>query len=189
MQGLPDFEIIEKGIFKSELDRLQISKFNQLCFFVASLPYARNKRRDDFSLVLSEQKGTCSSKHGLLAAICELNQVQEIELVVGIFLMNDQYSKKVGKILEENNLTEIPEAHSYLRYNGRRYDFTTKSAGNLLFEKFLIREQRCEANQLIEWKPNIHKHYLTSWLKRKNLPFNLDELWEIREKCILALSK
>jgi hypothetical protein len=188
MYQIIDFEIIEKGQFREELDKLKITSFSFLCDFISKLPYGRNSNREDFSLVLSERKGTCSSKHGLISTICEINQVQEIELVVGIFLMNEQYSIKVHKILKENNLSAIPEAHSHLRYQGKRFDFTSQNSNSLLFEKFLIREQRCEANQLIEWKPTIHKHYMTSWMKRKNIPFSLKELWDIREKCIEALS-
>jgi hypothetical protein len=50
-----------------------------------------------------------------------------------------------------------------------------------------VREQRCEPNQMIEWKPMIHKHYLDGWLKRQNLSFTAEEIWEIREACIAVL--
>ena len=40
--------------------------FEELIVKVKNLPYGRNANRYDFSLVLSENKGTCSSKHAFL---------------------------------------------------------------------------------------------------------------------------
>lgn len=184
---LLDFKILEKGKYESYLNKNQISTFHELISFVQALPYGRNENRSDFSLIFKEKKGTCSSKHGLLQEIVEINSIQEIELMVGIFLMNRDFHPKVKAVLDKYNLEHIPEAHSFLRFQGQRFDFTSTKSELSKFEPFLVREQRCESQQLIDWKPMIHKHYIESWLKRKNLPFSPDEIWKIREECIAAM--
>jgi hypothetical protein len=40
--------------------------FEALIEKVKNIPYGRNSNRTDFSLVISENKGTCSSKHAFL---------------------------------------------------------------------------------------------------------------------------
>lgn len=185
---LPDFELIDKGIYASYLEENEIQSFHHLIQFLQVLSYGRTSQRDNFSLQFTEKVGTCSSKHGLLEAFCELNKVLEIELMVGIFLMNEDYHPKVKPILEKYQLKSIPEAHCYLRYDGQRYDFTSPKSDVKQFEPFLVREQRCDSHQVFDWKPMIHKHYIGGWLTRNNLTYSIDELWEIREECIDTLS-
>ncbi|MFN5415458.1 MAG: hypothetical protein ACK5B9_00255 [Flavobacteriia bacterium] len=185
---LPDFELIEKGDYSSFLEENNIKRFHHLIQFLQALPYGRTSKRDDFTLQFLENCGTCSSKHGLLMQLCELHEVKEIELMVGIFLMNEDYHPKLKPILEKYQLKSIPEAHCYLRHDGQRYDFTSPKSDVKQFEPFLVREQRCDSQQVFDWKPMIHKHYLGGWLTRNNLQYSIEELWDIREECILALS-
>ena len=51
-----------------------IESWNELTEFIKILPYGRNKNRTDFGLVLSEQKGTCSSKHALLKLVIKIQK-------------------------------------------------------------------------------------------------------------------
>src|SRR5690606_5492103 len=85
---------------KDELTELAksngIETWNELTDFIKNLPYGRNKNRTDFGLVLSEKKGTCSSKHALLKSIADLNKVPNINLVVGIYRMNELNTPKIG---------------------------------------------------------------------------------------------
>lgn len=185
---LPDFELLETGNYSSYLEENKIQSFHQLIHFLQALPYGRTSKRDDFALQFTEKVGTCSSKHGLLEVFCELNKVLEIELMVGIFLMNENYNPKIKPILDKYQLKSIPEAHCFLRYDGKRYDFTTSKSDVKHFEPFLVREQRCDSQQVFDWKPMIHKHYMGGWLTRNNLSYSVEELWQIREECIEVLS-
>lgn len=182
-----DFSILSSEKISKSFVALGISQFNEACAFVATLPYGRTSNRNDFVSVLNEQKGTCSSKHALLNLLALENGHSEIELIVGIFLMSAETHPVLAPFLKEKGLQHIPEAHVYLRCNGQFYDFTTSKSDIQFIKKKVIREQRCEANQVIEWKPNIHKHYLEAWAKRQNIPYTLDELWAIRETCISLL--
>jgi hypothetical protein len=184
---LPDFELTAHFTGKEVLLEKGITRFSTACTFVQDLPYGRNQNRASFELILTENKGTCSSKHGFLATLVEAHNHLEIELMVGIFLMSAETHPKIDTVLKMYNLDHIPEAHAYFRYKGKRYDFTSSLMAIEKIEPYIVREQRCESQQLIDWKPMIHKHYLEGWRKRKNCPYTADELWDIREQCISAL--
>lgn len=47
-----------------------------------------------------------------------------VRLMIGIYLMNEDNTPGVGKVLERYGLKEIPEAHCYLRFEGQYLDFT-----------------------------------------------------------------
>lgn len=105
-----------------------IESWNKLTEFIKNLPYGRNKNRTDLGLVLSEMKGTCSSKHALLKSIADLNNVQNIDLVIGIYKMNELNTPKIENELTKNSIEYIPEAHCYLKINGKRIDLTTRKS-------------------------------------------------------------
>ncbi len=184
---LPDFELTADDPLADAFSERGLSHFGEACTFVQNLPYGRSAQRGDFMAVLPEGKGTCSSKHGLLSLLAEMHGQNDIHLMVGIFLMSAETHPKLAGILQQYGLKSIPEAHCYLRFEGKRYDFTAKGKDISAIEPFIVREQRCEPNQLIDWKPMIHKHYLEGWLKRQDLSYSLDEVWAIREECIKAL--
>ena len=56
-----------------------ISTWSDLIEFTKNLPYGRNQNREDFSLLLKEGKGTCSSKHSFLKKIAELNNIGNVK--------------------------------------------------------------------------------------------------------------
>lgn len=184
---IPNFQLAASGLATNAFTSLNITDFHAACFHVQNLKYGRILNPSDFTLVLRENQGTCSSKHGLLALLAEENVQNDMHLMVGIFLMSAETHPVVGPILAQNSLKSIPEAHAYFRYDGKRYDFTAKGKSIETIEPFIVREQRCDPNQMIEWKPMIHKHYLEGWLKRQNLSFTIEEIWKIREACISVL--
>lgn len=183
-----DFELTSNEQFSSRFRELKITSFKDACDFVAELPYGRNANREDFGLVLSERKGTCSSKHALLASLALENGHPEIELIAGIFLMNEETHSKLSGFFVDKSYSTIPECHCYLRFNGERFDFTDTSDGLERIAPKLVREQRIDPNQVSDWKVMIHKHYLQGWLNRNpNLQLTLDEIWKDREEAIELL--
>ena len=95
--------------------------------FVKQIPYGRNANRKDFSLVISENKGTCSSKHAYLKDFANKNNIPNVQLISGIYKMTETITN-IGKILTDNNIDYIPEAHCYLRIDGKTVDVTSKEA-------------------------------------------------------------
>jgi hypothetical protein len=161
--------------------------WNETLIFTKNLPYGRNENRDDLSLVLKENKGTCSSKHAFLKEIANLNDIPNVELIVGLYKMNEA-NTKIGNVLSENNIEYIPEAHCYLKINGERLDLTSKEADFEKIKTDLIQEIVIEPYQVGEFKVNYHKEFLEKWLNESTLNHTFEELWSIREKCIENLS-
>lgn len=155
---------------------------------VKQIPYGRNANRLDFSLVISENKGTCSSKHAFLKDFADKNNIPNVELIIGIYKMTES-NTNIGKILSENNIDYIPEAHCYLKVNNERLDVTSKEAN---FEKIkydLLEEKVIQPFQVSDYKVAYHKDYLKKWIAASSLNHNFEEIWRIREKCIESLSK
>ena len=172
----------------AQLKPLKIHDWAALTSFVKNLPYGRNKNRTDFSLVISEGKGSCSSKHAYLKEIAHRNYLNAVELVLGIYKMNHLNTPGIGSILFENNIPYLPEAHCYLKIDGQRKDFTQPSSNIKNIEPDLLEEQTITPNQVSEFKIDYHKNYLRNWLNSSNLDLSFDALWGIREMCIDRLS-
>ncbi|GAA0458311.1 hypothetical protein GCM10008935_11770 [Alkalibacillus silvisoli] len=68
--SLPNFKIDSMGKVSREVLDLGLQDFHQVVKFVHELPYGRTTDRSDYHLVLREGKGTCSTKHALLSALC-----------------------------------------------------------------------------------------------------------------------
>ena len=184
-----NFPLASPEIYSSAFRELGISDFHAACEYLRQLPYGRNANRHDFLLTLTEGKGTCSSKHAILAYLADENGQKDIELIVGIFLMSAETHPKLTAFFSEKPYDCIPEAHCYLRYKGDRFDYTDSSNSLERIAPRIVREQRAEPQQLVDWKPMIHKHYLEGWLKRNpQIGLSVDELWKQRETCISLLS-
>jgi hypothetical protein len=156
--------------------------------FVSRLRYGRNSSASDPLVVLREGRGTCSTKHALLRRLA-IEQDLEIALVVGIYEMSGQNTPGVGGVLEKYALASLPEAHCYLRFRGKRIDITGDNGG-LRELKFLL-EEDIVPEQIGEYKVALHREFLQRWIAEGNVPGrrDLEELWQIREECIAALSK
>lgn len=166
-----------------------IETWNELTEFIKNLPYGRNKNRTDFGLALSERKGTCSSKHALLKSIADLNNVPNIDLIIGIYRMTELNTPKIGTELAKNSIEFIPEAHCYLKINGERVDLTTRKSEFKKIEKDIIQEQEIEPEQVADFKIDFHKKFIKNWLKEINSELEFDQIWRIRERCITNLTE
>src|SRR5215510_7093760 len=120
---LPEAPLDAAGPDSVALLRLGCQSYRSAARYLHALPYGRNADRADFRLVLSEKRGTCSTKHALLAAL-GIEQRIAVELTLGIYDMDERNTPGVGRILSAHGLDRLPEAHCYLRYAGRRVDIT-----------------------------------------------------------------
>ncbi|MDG1331604.1 MAG: hypothetical protein P8P74_04695 [Crocinitomicaceae bacterium] len=155
---------------------------------VKNFHYGRNSNRSDLSLVWYERKGSCSSKHAFLKHIADLNEIPNIELILCLYKMNGENTPKVGSVLKEFNLEYLPEAHCYIRFGSEAVDVTTMLSSFNTIESAVLEEQVIQPDQVTEYKVDYHKSYMKKWGTEHLSDKSFEELWEIREKCILALS-
>lgn len=164
-------------------------KFNELIEKVKNIPYGRNANRYDFSLVLSENKGTCSSKHAFLKDFADKNNINDVELYIGIFKMNERNTPKLGNLLSQSNIEYIPEAHCYLKINGNLVDVTMPDSFYEKIKNEIIEEIEIFPNQVGDFKVEYHQAFLKKWIIKTHQNNTFEEIWKIREQCILKLSE
>ena len=188
--ALPDIVLQPVGRISAELLARGITDFRAAGRYLHQLSYGRNSRRSDFLLVLPEGRGTCSTKHALLAALAR-EQNLPIVLTLGIYKMHERNTPGVGIVLDKYGLSAIPEAHCYLTYRGVRIDITrsgvepTEPISRLLYEEAIAPEQ------IGDYKVQLHQRFLRGWIAEKSTTASLSfaEIWRIREKCIAALAQ
>ncbi|WP_445915201.1 hypothetical protein [Flavobacterium sp.] len=163
-------------------------KFKELIDKVKNIPYGRNANRYDFSLVLSENKGTCSSKHAFLKDFADKNEIENVKLYIGIFKMNEVNTPKISDLLSKNNINYIPEAHCYLKINQIPVDVTTSDSFYDKIKNEIIEEIEIIPNQVSDFKLEYHKAFLKKWIEETNQNNTFEEIWEIREQSIEKLS-
>ena len=163
--------------------------FETLIEKVKNIPYGRNANRYDFSLVLSENKGTCSSKHAFLKDFADNNGIENVKLYIGIFKMNEVNTPKLGDLLSNNKIEYIPEAHCYLKINQVPVDVTTVDSFYDKIKYDIVEEIEITPNQVSDFKVTYHKAFLKNWIKETNQNNTFEEIWEIREQCISKLSQ
>lgn len=160
--------------------------FEALAAHVRQLPYARTTWPDDPLAVLREGRGTCSSKHQLLATVAQECGHPEVVLTVGVYEMTEANTPGVGAALRAAGYTSIPEAHCYLTVDHQRWDFTGLPRGiespfqALIEEHFLLPESASAR------KRTLHQQALGRWAERVGV--SSIDAWAVREACIAALS-
>ena len=189
MVNLYNFNINSKDGLSKQCNQKQIFEFSKLCEYVKRLPYGRNSNRSHYNLILEENMGTCSTKHAFLAQVAIENNIQAIELFLGIYRMKDSNTDGVKSVLKAYDLDYIPEAHTYLKYNEDIYDFTRSVSSTNSFENDILFETQIRPNQIGDFKINLHQSFLKQWIKDEDISYAFEELWEIREQCIDALKQ
>ncbi len=192
MQPTPetDFELVADGPITNAFRQAGITRFNEAVKKVRGLLFARISDRNKPELVLTEQCGTCSTKHKLLCQLAREQNRNDVQLMEAIFKMSELNVPGIGAVLEPYGLTYIPEAHNYIRIDAAVIDATTEAL-HLDFARDVIEAQEVSMNRSVEEKEAAHKNFLSRW--RENYApasrYTTEELWNIREKCIAAISQ
>jgi hypothetical protein len=158
---------------------------------LCELPYGRNRYPGDPLAVLTERRGTCSTKHALLRRLA-IEQGINLVLVLGIYEMNERNTPGVGSVLQGHGLKSIPEAHCYARVGDKRIDVTRQRArGEAEPISHFRHEEEIDPSQITIYKIGVHKSFLHQWITvTPGLGgLTLTCIWAIREECIAALSQ
>jgi hypothetical protein len=152
-----------------------VAGFRAAARLVHGLPYGRATD------VLAAGQGTCSSKHALLAGLAAECGVDAV-LVLGLVRMDGPAS--VRTVLDDAGLSWMPEAHCWLRVEGRDWDLTFPDRrpgppAVAVVESVAWSPERL--GEKVAWhRARLAAHAPVGW--------TVDELWAVRERCIAALA-
>jgi hypothetical protein len=181
---LPDFALDVTQPLGRRFASLGIRAYRGAARHVHFLPYSRNSDRSDWRLVLSEGRGTCSTKHALLAELARENG-RRVALVLGVYEMDEANTPGVGAVLKSSGLRSVPEAHCYLVYEDARVDLTRQGGGEGHIQRFL-HEEEIEPYQIGAYKVEAHKKFVRRWAQERGL--DPGHAWRVREECIATLA-
>lgn len=165
-----------------------ITTWQDALSYIQQLSYGRNTNRSDLSLVITNEKGTCSSKHALLKTIANENKIEGVQLILGMYKMTKKNTPGIGDHISKSELPYIPEAHCYLKIHGERRDFTSPSSSIKKIEKDILTEIEIAPSQVAQWKVDFHKQFIKDWNISEGIHKDFDRIWMIREQCISSLS-
>lgn len=168
---------------------LPCENLRELARVIQETPYGRPHTPALHSL-FEERRGTCSSKHALLAAIGREMEWPLI-LELGIYAMDEANTPGVGQVLDRHGLKALPEAHCFVNFEGKDYDLTRSVAAAEPIHSFLLRKS-IQPEDIFDFKKGLHRSFMETW--RLQYPdiagrYTADELWRIRESCIAALAE
>ena len=187
---LPNIELKTSGQVGRAFLNLGVTTYHEACRFIQHLPYRRPVDQTTPIAILHEHCGTCSSKHAVLKLLADEHAVEEIQLYIGVFKMDGVNTPKIKERLREYGLAYLPEAHTYLRYMDKIFDFTNPKSSPEDFENDVLVEREIQPGEIYVEKVKFHQEFLSSWLvMNPDVVYTLEEIWAIREKCIADLSK
>jgi hypothetical protein len=190
-EALPNVPLRVAGPVTAEFMARDIADFQAAGRYLQGLPYGRTADRADFSAVLHEGRGTCSTKHALLATLAHEQQLAVV-LTLGIYDMHEHNTPGVGRVLARYGLVSLPEAHCYLTYRGTRIDVTRSGAAPAEPITRFLHEEAIVPEQIGEYKVALHRHCMQEWVRKHLQTVNglsFERLWRIREECIAALAQ
>ncbi len=185
--SLPNFRLDRSIDLLKHLDP-SIQDFHELIQYLHQLNYRRISDRENLENIFIEQCATCSTKHALIKTVVDAHRSFDIQLIIAIYKMDQFNTPGIGDILTKNRIKYLPEAHCYLKYQNKRYDFTFPDSDIQSLSTDILQETSILPDQIGAFKIAHHQAFLEEWIQTHDIDYDLDELWSIRESCILALS-
>lgn len=175
------------GTLSEQITQMGINDITGLLDWLQKLPYGRNTNRSDFTLVVDEKTGTCSTKHALVKAVALENNWPDVDLYIGFFFMSPELFPGLNSIFQNLTLEGIPEAHTFLVIDNNYTDITGLT-GKVEAE-MIVDEMEIQPEGIGGLKESVHKGYLMEWAEDEKINLPQDQLWAIREACIKRLSE
>jgi hypothetical protein len=189
--ALPHSPLKPMGPLSAEFIALGITDVQGAGRYLQTLPYGRTAERADFRAVLRQGRGTCSTKHALLAALAD-EQRLPLDLTLGIYEMHERNTPGVGVVLARYHLPFIPEAHCYLTDADSRIDVTRCGAEAAEPIARFLHEETIVPEQIGDYKVAMHRQFMQDWVNHhpdKVQGLGFEALWQVREACIAALAQ
>jgi hypothetical protein len=102
---------------------LGIATFHDACHYVHRLPYGYNSDRDDLMILFKENKGSCTTKHAVIATLAAELELP-IHKKVGIYAMSEALVTGTRDILVRHRLPYLPMVHCFLDSLGHWVDLS-----------------------------------------------------------------
>lgn len=185
--GLPsNAPIANAGPVSTEFQRLRVPDFQAACAWLQALPYGKNSRSDDLMVLFKDGCGTCTTKHGVAAALAEELGLPVRKHIV-FYKLDPSVRRGIDPILEKRNVAFVPTTHCIL---GEGIHFVDLTHGNLTgklkdlteFELYVaVRPDftAAELAELYEWG--------LAWYRR-NFPalgqLSADQIRALRRECL-----
>jgi hypothetical protein len=138
---LPQRPIKKSGPISEKFLELGVESFIAACRYVRDLPYGYNSDRDKPMILFSENMGSCTTKHAVIATLAK-----EMDLPVakriGIYPMTEEIVTGTDAILRKFRIPYVPMVHCFLVFRDWRVDLTegNKNGKNRSIETFLHME-------------------------------------------------
>lgn len=176
---LPDAEIKSVGEISKKFLELGITSFKEACEYVHNIDYGYNTNYDDKMILFKEEKGTCTSKHAVIAGLAEELNIP-LYKHVGIYKLTEEISSGTNKILKKYNIPYVPMAHCFLVYKDFLFDLTEGNCNgkNTTIKSFIHEE---EVNPFISRKDEYFLYKRV--LKEQVLPSK--EMEGVKERTLL----
>jgi hypothetical protein len=172
-ETFPEKPISGPGPMKAAFLARGIQSFHAACAFVHGLPYGYNSDRDDPMILFKEGKGSCTTKHAVIAALA-LELGLPVAKHIGIYAMTEALVTGTQALLETFQLPYVPMVHCFLACNGNR------NGKNRAIDAFLHTEAVA---------PHISakEEYLRYRTALENLLATRDELRGVKLKTVLKV--
>jgi hypothetical protein len=127
IEKLPDKSLVSgNGPMTAAFLSRAISGFRAACDYVRRLPYGYNSDRDDPMILFKEGKGSCTTKHAVIATLSDELGLP-VTKSIGIYPMTEPLVTGTQAIVDRYGLPYIPMVHCFLVHGADRIDLT---AGN-----------------------------------------------------------
>jgi hypothetical protein len=100
-----------------------VATFRDACQWVKDLPYGSNSRFGDSLVLFEEGRGTCFSKHGVIARLAGEMHVK-VHKNLGFYRLDDEIITGVNQVLRPYGLDFIPTMHCFLEHGSFHVDLT-----------------------------------------------------------------
>jgi hypothetical protein len=119
----PECKIAGQGDMTRQFLIRKITSFKAACAYVHGMPYGYNTDRDDLLGLFKEGKGSCTTKHAVIATLAgELNL--PVGKQIGIYAMTEALVNGTDTILNQFGLPYLPMVHCFLVHETHRVDLT-----------------------------------------------------------------
>ncbi len=179
--ALPDAPLDPSRPLGAAFAAFGATTFHDAARLVHALPYGRST--GGWRSVLADGRGTCSSKHALLAALADEVSLP-VTLVVGLYDMDGRNTPGVGATLARAGFASLPEAHTFLVAGDARVDLTWPDRSDP--PPTTTGDTPMTPDGIETAKPALHRAAVDAWAEARGLDPAV--VWQVREACIAALS-